>query len=571
MDAPKRLSFSVDGWGRWVADPKAFLVVAPFWLVFSLLGVPNIGSPRVLLVAILANTVALSGCFGLLMLFRHTVFSRREYGSVRALTVVAVGAFIGAAKAVMTVSLIAMLIPDPSYFDALLSRVLAAALTGAWLLPVSAVFLATRERFLTEREHLLREVSSVTLTPTPDYSFGSEDTAKQVREFVNRARVKLENHHTSPAQLRLYLRKVFQPHLRRMTRQLVTDPATLMEGSSFRDLVAITIRTRSYPLGGVALVHIILIVPFGVLQVGLAETLGRALISTGLLVSSLWALKNLPTGGFVRGLTFLLVGLSSWVVANELLAFAIFGTFGDIPSWMTAFTNFTVALSHTVLLGAVRVATDQNKTIRSHLDNLVTEKYWQKDIGTLRSLRQRRALAQHLHGRLQSVLLATLTRLKKDPASTDCRDLMSELESLSAHLPDYEETSAAPGVTLSDGLSELSQRWDGILAIDWSTSEAISFVRPEDFRAVVDVVEESVSNAVRHGMATAVDISIAISGSHITVVVTDNGIGPRLGQPGVGSFLYSSLPGAQWSLNENSDQSGATLQVTWSSSEARTT
>jgi signal transduction histidine kinase len=562
MDATKRFLLTVDGWGRWVADPKAFLVVAPFWLVFSLLGVPNIGSPRVLVVAIVANTIALAGCYGLLLLSRVTVFSGAPYRRISVVSVVAVGAIIGAAKAVMTVSLIALGIPDPSYFDALPSRMLAAASTGAWLLPVLALFLTTRDRFLTERETLLRELTTSAYSPSPDFGGSVGTVASDVRRFADRALEDMENHST-PSSLRRYLRTSFQPQLQKITRQLMTDPATLMAGSSFLDLVAATIRSRSYPLQGVAIAHIVLTAPFVFFQVGLTEELGRVVISTGLLVFTLWLAKTLPAGGFTMGLTILVGGLVVWNVANELLAFVLFGPFGDIPFWLTAFANFTVALSHTVLLGAMRVATDQRKTIRSHLDTLLTEKYWQKDIDTLQSLHQRRALAQQLHGQLQSILLATLTRLKKNPEATDGGELKKELVTLSRQLSGTEQPSSATTVTLSRGLTVLSQRWEGILEVAHDTSGVSAFLSPEDVRTIIDVAEESVSNAVRHGMATAIDITIAAPPSRVSVIASDNGIGPRLGEPGVGSLLYSSLPGAEWSLTETADQSGAILEISW--------
>lgn len=568
MGAPKRFTLSVDGWGRWVADPKAFLVVAPFWLVFSLLGVPNIGTPRVLLVAVASNALALSVCFGLLMFFRHTVFAHRNHRRVSVVLVVAVGTLIGTAKAVTTVWLIALGLPDPDYVASLPSRILGAASTGAWLLPVSALFLATRARFLSEREQLLQELSSATVIRDNPQGLGA--VATTVRDFADRTLSELGKPRT-PAELRRYLRKVFQPQLRKITQQLVTDPATLMEGSSFRDLVAATIRSRSYPLAGVALVHIVLTGPFVFFQLGLAETLGRAVVSTGLLVFALWVLKKLPIGGFTTGLALLISLLAMWIVVNELIAFVIFGPFGDIPLWLTAFANFTVALSHTVLLGAMRIAADQQKSIRSHLDTLVTEKYWQRDIETLHSLRQRRALAQHLHGRIQSVLLATLTRLKKNPESADCQELISELDDLSRLLGNAESAPAITAVTLGDGLQELSRRWGGILTIDWITPRVSGPLAPEDIRAIIDVTEESASNAVRHGMATEITITVATSPSHITVTASDNGIGPRLGAPGVGSFLYSNLPGSQWSLTESADPSGATLKIGWNASPSATT
>jgi two-component sensor histidine kinase len=546
-----------------VAEPKAFLAIAPVWLAFSLLGVPGIAKTWTLAIAIASNATALAACFGLLILARNTVFARREVERLSIAAVVGVGALIGVVKALLTVSLIALLGPDPTYLDMMPSRVLGAALTGAALLPLSAVFLAMRNSFLEERHALLQELSQSYRGDSLNYAAGLSEVATNVQAFLRRARTDLEEKKSRPNDLRDYLEKELHRGLRQLANELNSDKQETVMASSFRDMVATTVRARSYPLIGVAIAHALLITPFVFFQVGLQEALGRGAISTTLLVFVIWLMKVSPKGGLIRGVIVLTGGLTIWSIGNELIAVEVFGPMDDLSPLVTGIANTALAVLYTFALGALRVIANEQKTIRSYLDELLTEKYWQRDISTLQTLREKRLLAQQLHGRLQNVLLATLAQLKKDPDSLSFHDLDAELSSLSVALSKSEPGTEWDVTSLSEACEELSQRWWGILEVKINLTNLSLSPNTQDFHAILDVAEECISNAVRHGLATVIDIEVRADGSKLFVQAQDNGIGPRQGTPGLGSLLFSSLPGASWVLEENTIESGSKILVEW--------
>ena len=563
MTANKPSLFNPDSWGRWVAEPRAFLAIAPFWLVFSLLGVPGIGSPWVFVVAAFSNAVALSACFGLVFFARKTIFANRDRERVRILVVVGVGVIIGLTKALITVSAIALLVPYPDYFASLPSRVLSSVSVGVLFLPVSAVFLATRERFRRDRELLLRELASAATITSPEYQEELAAVAKDVRSFIQRTALKLEKHKTEPVELRRYLREGLQRNLRKLTQDLTVDSSNILTRSANRDIASITILARSYPLAAVAMAHIALSAPFVLFQTGLAEGVGRTVISTGLLTGLLWAIRRIPISSFAVTFGVLLTTLIVWSLLNELSAFLAFGTLGSIPFWVTALANITVALAPILLLGAISVASVDPESIRSHRESLLSEKYWQRDIWTLHAVREKRAVAQQLHGRLQNVLLATLSRLDKNPESLDFGDLTKEMTSLAQDLEKSNRLSSTSTTTLSEGLEELRHRWAEIIGVTITAASSELTPSADHITEILDVAEESISNAVRHGMATSVSIDIETSKTGVSVIARDNGIGPRKGERGLGTLLFSSLQGATWSLEENELESGSTLTVRW--------
>jgi anti-sigma regulatory factor (Ser/Thr protein kinase) len=72
-------------------------------------------------------------------------------------------------------------------------------------------------------------------------------------------------------------------------------------------------------------------------------------------------------------------------------------------------------------------------------------------------------------------------------------------------------------------------------------------------------VREALSNAYRHGSATAVGIvATEERGGAATLDVVDNGYGPRDGDPGLGSVLLDQWTESDWTL-ESTTGGGARL------------
>jgi len=565
MVAPKGSRSLSDAGGRWVADPRAFLVIAPVWLAFSLIGVPDVGTPRVLLIALAANTVALTACFGLLLLFRQTVFANRERVSAHPATVFAAGAIIGATKALITVSLIATLVPDPNYFGALPSRTLGSALTGAWLLPISAVFLATRERFQAERELLVREIlanSSSASSALLDRHGHVSSVITEVSDFIHRARVAVESHRAKPQELRNYLESVLHKNLRELSHQLVAPPTRALTDFTAKDVIATTIRQKSYPMVWIALTHVGLTAPFVFFQVGLAETLGRVAVSTALLLAMFMILTTLPPPNLRWGVVQLTVGLVVWSGVHEWFNQVFFGSFGSVGFVVTGLANVILVGVETLLLGSITVAVADRREIRHHLTHLLGEKYWQRELGFLATIRHRRGLAQQLHGKVQNALLATLERLKGNPSPAEFDDLAATLDSLEKHLSESHDSVLPSGVDVATGLDALQTRWEGVIDITYDLRCRHELLTRASIRTILDIAEEAISNASRHGMATEIHITVSATPEGVSLEALDNGIGPRQGDPGLGHALFSEITNT-WSLKPRNDSAGSRLAIQW--------
>jgi signal transduction histidine kinase len=74
------------------------------------------------------------------------------------------------------------------------------------------------------------------------------------------------------------------------------------------------------------------------------------------------------------------------------------------------------------------------------------------------------------------------------------------------------------------------------------------------------IVEEAISNGIRHGKATSIHISVArLDGATVRLVVLDNGRGPQGGAPSLGSAYLQQASANRWSLTP--EHQGCRLEV----------
>ena len=177
----------------------------------------------------------------------------------------------------------------------------------------------------------------------------------------------------------------------------------------------------------------------------------------------------------------------------------------------------------------------------------------------------RRNLTWVLHGPVQSALLSAALRLESGLAvGPEDRALIHDsiIEAYArlsiggpSH-PDFARFS-----------SDLARLWSGICEIEIRDPDALIArldADPASTASLIEITTESVSNAIRHGGATFVSLTVSDAKvGLVTLVVTDNGTGPSSGsEPGIGSDLYASLA-HEWSLTGSVAGTTLTASVPW--------
>jgi signal transduction histidine kinase len=106
----------------------------------------------------------------------------------------------------------------------------------------------------------------------------------------------------------------------------------------------------------------------------------------------------------------------------------------------------------------------------------------------------------------------------------------------------------------------ISKHWDGLCQTEFNIAAGLEGLANKAASDVAAVVEEALTNAVRHGQATRVDIGVEDLGESIGVTASDNGLGLSDGTPGLGTELIRLISSDNFSLTANPG-GGASLRV----------
>jgi hypothetical protein len=168
--------------------------------------------------------------------------------------------------------------------------------------------------------------------------------------------------------------------------------------------------------------------------------------------------------------------------------------------------------------------------------------------------------ASYVHNSLQSELTSLAFHLDSIAANPDpiqSKLVMEKVESFISRSKseDFSNFLETPELRLQKVLKS----WEGIADIGVSLNELIY---ADQIRAslMVQLIEESVANAVRGGRANKIAVSAVFSGDSLRIIVRDNGIAPMksIGD-GLGSKWIDSVSLSYWTLEET--ESGRILTV----------
>jgi hypothetical protein len=173
-----------------------------------------------------------------------------------------------------------------------------------------------------------------------------------------------------------------------------------------------------------------------------------------------------------------------------------------------------------------------------------------------------RALAEDVHGTMQSRLLATAFAIDEAAARNDDEAFRAALASARAALQGAERTPGRPPHDLAGSLEQVASLWKGFIEVQVRVDPSISRVDPATVDDIARVVGEALANAHKHGMATQVRVVVAQEEGTLRITATDDGHGPAGGVPGLGSAWLDFIAPGAWSLGPRPDGPGATLQVT---------
>ena len=294
---------------------------------------------------------------------------------------------------------------------------------------------------------------------------------------------------------------------------------------------------------GVTLAFVASLVPFAALS-AFATLWSRVLTNSGTLVRSLAFTAMLFTTGLLGSFAVTRVSGMETYVQQVLFPLAAL--------WVLL--GWGIALVPSLQTETARVLQSLNKSSEQLREELVR-------LNTAYRLQQQ-AIARALHGPIQDALSVASFKLSaaiQNKTATDqlVAELNAKISSTIVLLDlDNEELPA-----LEESLADLSEFWDGVAKIRWRLSPAAKKVvaeHPVTSATAIELIREACSNAVRHGRAAQIRVSVEVSKdqSRLLINVSNDGALVTLTtQPGLGTKLMNELA-LSWSLTS---ENGSTV------------
>ena len=474
--------------------------------------------------------------------------------------VVASGALIGGTKGVTTslfgwsAGLLDQLLPLAEWW-----RAVGTTFQGAFLLPAVTLAAATIASY---RSDYLRLVSAyATRLPAnikhPDTK--EQAQAAQVAGFLSEAREKIGAEHGQA--ITRVIDELIDRRLRPLTRTLWgTD--TAHTNFTVRSLLSASVYANPFATFAVALGYAISGFSLRAQDIPLDINLLRTGMSVLAITVIMTAAKRLRPA------------TRRWAAAHFVATMAVLTgvhvlvveRLSDSPAELSV-VALTVTLAIwfpilTLLSGAVVITLRGAERLNDLFSHLIATGDTSSVDGALTRLKNRE-LANQLHSTVQNRLVNAARRIEASGFSPQViRDEKQALDRLldEATRTADDDTARANRPNFRAGLDTLFSRWDGFVTLTHTIDDTIDDLSDTDQTTVLHVVTEAINNAVRHGQAKHVALSVNVTHSTVTVTLDDDGFGPIDKPAGLGTALFNSVSDGTFSLKQR-DTGGSRLTV----------
>jgi two-component sensor histidine kinase len=181
--------------------------------------------------------------------------------------------------------------------------------------------------------------------------------------------------------------------------------------------------------------------------------------------------------------------------------------------------------------------------------------------------------ATFIHGKILTRLSATSLRLEQAVSSDDIESFEASLKNIVLVLEDPTREFEQNILTLKSEISSRLDPWEGLISIKIALDSALENVSNERVHDLGEVVEEIISNSVRHGGSENISINIT-SGIHpdIHIQIEDDAVNPLPLGPsriGLGTKILNLVSDGRWSISRANAKTTVKLTMSLFEMEAR--
>jgi two-component sensor histidine kinase len=160
--------------------------------------------------------------------------------------------------------------------------------------------------------------------------------------------------------------------------------------------------------------------------------------------------------------------------------------------------------------------------------------------------------AVYIHGKILTRLATNSLKLEAASKAANSKEFEQTVERLTALLKDPD---AEFEFVISDLQKEVTSRldpWVGLLDIDLYIDPALESVQTPRVRDLAEVIEELISNSIRHGKAKKIELRVVRSGAKdVEIVAIDDSTMPPSSaekKSGLGTHIFNLASDGRWSI-----------------------
>ena len=184
-----------------------------------------------------------------------------------------------------------------------------------------------------------------------------------------------------------------------------------------------------------------------------------------------------------------------------------------------------------------------NKSLENKVRNVIREEF-------ARNLSHEWAV--FIHGKILTRLAATSLKLEFAVKSGDSETFNETMQFLLAFLDSPDADFQIEVYDLETEIDSRLSPWRGLIEVSVHIDESIKSMRHSRVREVGQVIEELISNSIRHGKASKIDLRISSSGVGVLEISSeDNSLvaPPKINRNfGLGTVIFNLASDGRWSI-----------------------
>lgn len=530
-------------------DPRQLLYASPLVFLASVIfrqGLPSAGNFNVEII-----TQALSICVTYLFAVSLSRLTRthRKKKRFNVGQIVLAGAAIGLVKFYSVELFLQLLFPEElvaGRVAALLMNVLSFSLV---LIPGLSFAESKRIDFERDRAEMVQRRTGASLARAR-----VDNINPRIEQFL----LSIRSLGNSPApefyrQLAVEIRDFVENEVRPLSRQLWKIEDQKITRFSFWDLLMETLRNQPFA----PLLTALAFAPVPFLVSLTTASFADALIKITFNMAAIFMVFSIgQVIGRRFGLLPIVFGASILVSALSVvfLNLALFSPSTPISGFKPLILMIFWIGSLAVFMALARTALRKGSSIAAELASLNQPQDGEYLRGSSLSL-SNRDLANFLHSTVQNQLLSAAMSIESDASQQEYSD--ESIRTLERALLNQGAEAVGPDRSFESVLETVVKRWRPLLQIETRVSLGTN---REPGVVFAQVLEEGISNAVRHGEASRLAIELSQQGKSIKLEIEDDGFGPRNGALGLGNALFDDATKGNWQLTAR-DKGGSRLTL----------